>query len=155
MSSRTELSGQVREELERVRRKHGGLLRPVDVVKRARNPESPLHGSFTWNDSVAAHQYRLVQARWLIVRVTVEQADVPEVQAYVSLPSDRLQDDGGYRSLADVLGTPEWYEEMMAEALDVLERAKEKYGMLRELKLAFEEVGKVAQRRGRKEKVRA
>jgi len=62
----------IQQELESIRRSAGGLLRPEDVVEFARSPETALHEEFTWDDSEAAHQYRLWQARQVIrVNVTV------------------------------------------------------------------------------------
>ena len=49
-----------------------GALNPEDVISAARNKNSALHDRFQWDDSAAAHQYRLEQARRLIrVAVTV------------------------------------------------------------------------------------
>lgn len=43
-----------------------GRLDPREVVEDARDPASPLHDSFEWDESTAAEQYRLLQARRLI-----------------------------------------------------------------------------------------
>ncbi len=45
-----------------------GVVSPPLVVKRAEPKDNPLHDEFTWNNSVAGHQFRLVQARRLIRR---------------------------------------------------------------------------------------
>ena len=57
-------------ELETIRRNAGGVLRPEDVVSFAADPDTELHSRFEWDDTEAAQQYRLWQARQLI-RVTV------------------------------------------------------------------------------------
>lgn len=36
-----------------------GRLTPAEVLEEARNPESPLHDQFTWDDTEAAEKYRL------------------------------------------------------------------------------------------------
>lgn len=66
----------VREELEAIRERHGELT-PDVVVEYARDPMHPLHDRFQWDDSVAAEQYRRVQARELIrsVRVVYRERD--------------------------------------------------------------------------------
>lgn len=64
--------------LQRIAARNRGLLTPAAVVKDARNKSSPLHKLFEWNDSVAAHKYRLIQARKLIVTVQVPVHIVPE-----------------------------------------------------------------------------
>lgn len=101
----------VGKELERCRNEDGGL-HPEVVVSRAENPESPLHHAFEWDDSEAARQYRLDQARLLIRSVRViHESKNEERPAYVHVPgrkqngaadktppgryvsSDMLQDD--------------------------------------------------------------
>lgn len=50
-----------------------GRLTADDVVEAARDPKSPLHHYFTWDDAQAAHARRIDEARSLIrsVRVVV------------------------------------------------------------------------------------
>jgi len=48
-----------------------GRLTPSAVVDSARNPDSPLHPLFDWNDASAAEAHRLDTARGLIRRVVV------------------------------------------------------------------------------------
>ena len=52
-----------REHLEMIRSTTGGVLRPREVLADAKNPNSPLHGLFLWNDAEAASAYRLQQAK--------------------------------------------------------------------------------------------
>ena len=56
------------------------------VVEYSKPEDSVLHNDFEWNDDVAAHQYRLQQARCMIgnLTVTVEQDDsaAEPVRAY-------------------------------------------------------------------------
>jgi len=64
-----------------------GKLLPADVVEAARDPMSPLHGQFEWDDSAAAEAYRLQQAGDLIrrVKITLTVEDKPvRVVRYVS-----------------------------------------------------------------------
>lgn len=56
-------------------------LTPEIVVEDASDPGSPLHTLFDWDDSSAAHKYRLVQARTLIRRVRITH-NGETVQAY-------------------------------------------------------------------------
>lgn len=48
-----------------------GGLKPQDVVDAARDPASPMHGEFTWDDTKAAHAHRLEEARALIREITI------------------------------------------------------------------------------------
>ena len=120
------------QELRLIARRHRGLLRPHDVVEYARNRRTALHDYFTWDDSKAAHEYRLWQARQLIrVAVTVLTPEVPKpARIYVSLRSDRARDAGGYRLTADVLSDSDRREQLLAEALADLQTWQEKYRLL-------------------------
>lgn len=48
-----------------------GKLTPDEVVLAASNPDSPLHGHFTWDDHEAAAKHRRNEARFLIRSVTM------------------------------------------------------------------------------------
>jgi hypothetical protein len=70
-----------------------GVLNPDDVVEAARNPKSAMHDQFNWDDSEAAHAYRLQQARALIKRVVVEVVRVDQekvlVPSFIRSPSGK------------------------------------------------------------------
>ena len=57
---------EIEERMQAIADANGGKLTPSAVVDDARNPSSPLHGQFEWDDSKAAEAYRVVQARTLI-----------------------------------------------------------------------------------------
>lgn len=124
----------IRAELERVRRANSGVLRPVDVVEFARDPQTALHARFEWDDSRAAHEYRLWQAREVIrVTVTMIPQSAAPFRAYVSLQHDREQPGGGYRHVADVLTDRQLRTRMLLEANEEMERFVAKYDALDEL----------------------
>jgi len=78
-----------------------GRLTPRDTVERARDPKSPLHSYFTWDDAKAADERRLDQARSLIrsVRVEIEYQDrLYEAPKYVHDP--RTADQGYIPTIA-------------------------------------------------------
>ena len=125
-------------ELKRIARKHGGVLDPAVVVESARPETSPLHDQFQWDDSAAAHAYRLWQARMLIrVRVSVLAEDTDPVRVFVSLRDDRVQGrepgEGGYRVTEAVLKDPAMRARMLREALADIASWKRKYSALKEL----------------------
>jgi hypothetical protein len=142
---------EVTRELLRIQALNGGLLRAVDVVEEARHPASPLHEYFQWDDSLAAHQWRLQQARQMI-RVTVEYLPYEEpryeVRAFVSLSPDRQLEDGGYRAVVEVLATPSRRQQLLADALQELNRIKTKYFQLTELDGIFRAIERAARNYG-------
>lgn len=54
-------------------------LTPAEVIEHARDPESPGHGFFEWDDGKAAHQHRLEQARQLLARRVVIETESYQV----------------------------------------------------------------------------
>jgi hypothetical protein len=139
----------VAQELERIR-SVDGVLRPERVVDAARRETSPLHDLFTWDNTEAARQFRLLQARNLIrVTVTILPGETTPTRAYVSLWSDRENEGGGYRAIAEVLSAPESRERFLREALAELSVFQVKYRRLKELSAVFAATEKVKARLGR------
>jgi hypothetical protein len=125
-------------ELERIRKKHGGILRPSDIVAEAETEDNPIHDRFDWNDASAAHTHRLEQARDLIqVCVVMLPGYNRQTRCYVSLARDRQEDSGGYRHVSAVMADSETRDELLAEALDELRRIETKYHDLTELAHVF------------------
>ncbi len=100
-----------------------GRLKPQDVVLAARPATSPLHRHFEWDDTVAADQYRLDQARSIIriVRV-VEPGNHEPSRAYVSI-SDRA--GTAYRPIGDVKNSVDLQARLLKQLdaeLDAIQR---------------------------------
>jgi hypothetical protein len=131
-------------ELGRITQQHGGVLRAEDVVEAARPRSSPLHSKFEWNDSKAAHEHRLWQARQLIsVCVQVIPGANKEFSVYCSLSSDRSKRGGGYRTTVAVMSNAEMREQLLEDALHELNLFQRKYTSLRELAGVFTAIRKV------------
>lgn len=128
-------------ELKRIAAEYGGELRPKTVVDSARFEESPLHGSFDWDDSSAGEQWRLQQARQLIrAVVSYEQVGNKAVQCrvFVSLTPDREENGAGYRLAHTVMSDVEQRRQMLVDATADMQRFKERYRRLHELAKVFE-----------------
>lgn len=114
-----------------------GLLRAEDVVDTARSPDHPLHKYFTWDDSEAAEQWRLTQARHLIRKVLVigpnGDEDAAPVPKYVSLRPDRKRKGGGYRKTSEVLSNKELLAQLEETAKKDLDAVLQRYEMLKGL----------------------
>lgn len=123
----------IRIELEQIQARANGLLRPADVVRYAREqPNSALHQSFEWDDSIAAEKYRIIRARELIqVHVLLpNRPDVKPVRAFCSLPEDRQRPGGGYRKLEQVLSDEQMRASLARQAKKDIEVLLSKYGNL-------------------------
>ena len=123
-----------------------GVINPAAAVNWAKdNPESQLHASLEWDDTVAGHRWRLWQIRSLI---SVHIIDSDGGRRFVSLTIDRKHDgSNGYRSLEDVVARPDLRSIMLADALAELERIQARYKKLEELQPVWEQTDKVRSRR--------
>ena len=137
------LSAEMMTELEYLVERNGGTITPQIVVEAARKEKSVLHSYFDWNDTTAAFQYRLEQARRLIrtwVYILPQKPQRP-MRVMVSLSEDRGED--GYRRLADVMGDVELREKLLIEAKRDMSYFRRKYAMLSELAEVFAAMDKV------------
>jgi len=102
MAEKKNLTEQVAKRLEQL--EQDGRLKARDVVEDARDPDSPLHDCFEWDDSRAAERFRIVQARRLIRTVEYVKLGskllVPSV-AYVRDPEAKAR-EGGYVRTVDL-----------------------------------------------------
>lgn len=141
----------VGEHLEKITNKHGGL-NPHLVVKEAERKNSPLHACFTWDDTKAAEQYRLNEARKLIgsVMVVTQHIDEP-IRAFHSVKvntSSESDDDTSraYVSLDVALSDEEYRRQLLQQAVRDLNTWRKKYSELRELHKFFSEAQRVIER---------
>lgn len=134
---KTRKTDRITQELRRIAQANGGILLPEKVVAAARPKASPLHSRFCWDDTKAAEQYRIWQARMLI-RVTVNV--VPETglneRVWVSLKPDSAL-GAGYRSMVDVLSDDDMRAQLLQDALADAALFQEKYLRLNELAEVF------------------
>jgi len=135
--------------LEQIRVANGGILRPRNVVDEAEPKDHPLHPQFEWDNRKAADQYRVWQARHLILTTVTVLDDDPKqcpIRAYVSLAEDRGNPDGGYRPIVDVLRDPVRSGDLLQEALAALVEWQNKYRKLKALAPVFQAIKKVTKR---------
>ena len=120
-------------ELEMIRRKNRGILYPEAVVNFAVDENTALHSRFEWDDVKAGYEYRIWQARQLIkLVVTVIPSTNTEISAYVSLSDDR-KEDGGYRSVIEVMSDDQLRNQMIDGAIKDFEYWEFRYKQLVEL----------------------
>jgi len=145
MTRRRQMSS-IKEELTQIYNEHNGRVPPEAVVNFARDENTALHAEFEWDDTEAAHQFRLEQAR-KIIRLNIDVIETPNgnvrMPVYVSLVSDR-RGGGGYRALTDVMSSAEMRAQLLQQAIDELQRVRRKYESLRELTPVFAALDRVA-----------
>lgn len=127
----------VGEELERIRVKHNGRLEPEWVVHNAKSPRNPLHDLFEWDDTVAAQNFRVDQARSVIRSVDVVVEEAPQMKptrAFVSVVQER---DRSYTSVQHAMSDDDLRKQLIAQAYAELEAWQKRYAELIELADVF------------------
>lgn len=144
MTAKLKRKDQIAAELAKLSSRRG-FLTPRQVVTAAKDPRSPLHACFTWDDSKAAHAHRLWQARELIAHV--EFAPTPDrapFRAYVHIRNEG-ENDGRYVSTIDALADPETRKAVVQRARGDLDRVRERYEQLTELASVWRAIRKAAE----------
>lgn len=93
-----------------------GLVQPEQVVEAAQDLDSPLHSFFEWDEGAAAHQYRLVQARGLIVRVPVITVYKGPSMVNVKIVGADGSERRGYVPVERAVNEPDLCAQIMADA---------------------------------------
>lgn len=150
-------------ELERLHKRGTGLT-PQAVVDAARPESSPMHGAFTWDDSVAAEKYRLGEASYLISAIVIVPDDTePEEISVVIEESprafhnvrpealDEVAEEHGpetrrgvYQPHEDVMRDPYLRAQLLGQAMSSLTAWARKYRHLDELRKVIEAADQVA-----------
>jgi len=121
------------QELETIRQRAGGFLKPEDIVRFAKNKRTALHAYFEWDDTEAAQRYRLLQAKTIIRVVVQVVGDTGEkVRTFVSLSEDRGS-GLGYRIITDVMDDEMLTEQLLVDAKAELAAFSRKYHTLKKL----------------------
>lgn len=114
-----------------------GMVKPADVVNRARDKKNPLHPQFEWDDSVAAERHREMQARRILANLVIVTIDEGSKQdlgpAYVSVITSEKSGERGYVRISDAMNDEEMRECALAEAVRMLNGLRRRYSALQRL----------------------
>lgn len=106
-------------------------LTPQNLLDANRAEDAPMHNDFEWNDSVAAEEYRLTQARYMI-RMLVFKPETEEVDATPQRAYFKVSSDDGYENLSVIIKNEDMYNALMKQAQKELSAFRNKYKMLKE-----------------------
>ena len=113
----------------------GGMISAEQFVEQAKPESSILHSYLEWDDSMAAHEYRLTQARTMLRSIVVYDGAAPgeKVRAFhhVTLTDDVVTE--AYVSHQIVWQKPELIDQVVSQAYKELRAFTNKYRVYREL----------------------
>ena len=138
--------------LESIRQKSSGDLRPESVVEASKKKSAPLHNEFEWNDTAAAEQFRVEQARSLIRSIEVIYEEAPnaptKLYSVVNVSHEQAKDETApvkvYRTAHDILADPLTRDQLLARAIREAGSFMTKYANLSELSLVFDAIKKTS-----------
>ena len=112
----------------------GDRYTPEQIVDKAKDESTELHKCFEWDDSAAAHKYRLSQAQGIVrclvlVNEKVEDKELPQTRAIVSTSMR----ENTYEPVKITIRNVDSYERLKAEALRELEAFRKKYAVIEEI----------------------
>lgn len=125
--------------IEKIRSSKGGACSADDVVAAARSARNPLHNLFEWDDSQAAHEYRLQQARTVLraLEVTYKEREHEPTRAFEVVVKERKSDKPSeaktlWSSHEQAVSDPRSREALIAEAVQQLMAWRRRFKMLNE-----------------------
>lgn len=124
-------------ELERIRKRNGDLT-PEAVVDSARSARSTMHNDFEWDDTVAANEHRLTQARTLLRSIEMRQADSPQIptRVYEVVTRPPVKDQPArkvYTDTREAMADPVLRDEILGNAIRDAIAFRRKYAALQQL----------------------
>lgn len=117
----------------------GDSFSPEQIVEAAKNKNSELHKCFTWDNTVAAENWRKHQARMLVAQLVIktETTDKEPVAVRV-IASTNVRNE--YKPVVKVLEVEQDYADLLARAVAELKAFQQKYKAIKELREIFEAI---------------
>lgn len=138
------------EELVHIKETCGGDYSAEDIVEHARNESSALHAGFTWDDTAAAREHRLSQARKINRSIEVQYLDLPKQPKTRAFEVKRVEVSPHstkkfFSTVEDVMNDPEAKARWITEALNDLQRLRTRYRSVQELAVIWRSIDQVLQ----------
>jgi len=87
-------------------------LTPHLAVEVAKDPNSPIHNDFEWDDTKAGYEYRLYQARTLIRKVSFVFETSQEPERFINIVNN--EGEHSYHPETVVIKNPSWFESALS-----------------------------------------
>lgn len=109
-----------------------GQIKPEDVVEVARDENSPIHNNFEWDDTKAAQEHRLWQARQLITYKFKVEGNKEQQFYNVKVVVNDVPVQG-YFTKEKILSNKDMYLHLLREAVSEIKYWEKKYKEIKEL----------------------
>lgn len=127
---------------------------PATIVAQAASPRSPAHKLFQWDDTLAAREHRLNQARVLLGSFVIETEVTMSGRKsrVIAVPYVSRSARGQYEITTEAMREPDKRDFMLGEALKEGKRWRRRYADLSELAVVFASMDEVDARVTRRRK---
>ncbi|GAG28327.1 unnamed protein product [marine sediment metagenome] len=123
--------------IEAIKKRRGGIT-PQLLVIEANKKRSPLHDCFEWDDSKAAGEYRIVQAREIlrflviVIEPETETEETRYIRAFIAPPEIEQDDGASYVTIEEVRSDKDLHEAYLRQLKQELDAIKDKIKTYRE-----------------------
>lgn len=143
-------------ELERLAGENNGDVPAENLLEASTPKNAPCHNQFEWNNSIAAHEFRLDQARCLIrsVRVVVvsEEGEPEGEPERIYIRATTEENGSCYITKSKLLSDEDLMHQALTEARNLVLGAQRKFAWLNDLAGIFNETVKKIDRVIKKKK---
>ena len=101
------------------------------VVEFAKNPDSELHKSFTWDNDIAAAKWRVHEARQVLCNLVIKKVDGEKKKVEPIRLFHKIE-NGHYKPLTLIVQNEDEYESLLRQCKEALQSLKRKYSSLSE-----------------------
>lgn len=117
----------------------GDSFSPEQIVEAAKDENSELHKCFTWDDTVAAENWRKHQARVLVAQLVIRTETTDKEPVAVRVISSASAKNM-YAPTVKMLEVEQDYADLLARAVRELKIIQLKYKAVKELREIFEAI---------------
>ena len=110
---------------------------PENIVEYAKDETTELHKCFEWDNSIAGHKYRCIQAQRVVRSLVITREDTGEKTPIRLLHSEGNR-TGEYKPIYMIVRDKDEYQSLLERAMDELRAFKRKYSCLSELEEILE-----------------
>lgn len=115
-----------------------------ELLDNSRDPDSPLHSCFEWDDSVAAEKYRRWQAAHVInsITVTIKEDTMEPIttRLFINVQPVAPKKQGEFVGVNVVFNNPDYRNQVLSNALIELRNFQRKYQAYEELRGVFKAI---------------
>ena len=125
---------------------------PATIVEAAADRKSPAHRLFQWDESLAAQEYRLLQARIILGSFVIETEVTTKGRGvkWIDVPYISRSAPGQYEVTHKAMKTPDKRDFILKEALREFKRLRTRYANLSDLAVVFAAMDEVETRVSRR-----